>query len=129
MTIDAQEWMWELNGAGDAGAIWIDHAESAKRRAPAVDAGFASGTWVLRLTLPDDLGDVEESFDPLFILMGLSDSGRRLEAKTAEAVALCRRRGRSWREIGLALGVTKQSAHQRFGGHESSEIGSDGGFG
>lgn len=113
---DVPAWAWELNGAGDPATIWVDHQDSGseERAAHRIDAGFMSGTWVLRLTLPDDLNDVVEDMHPALIVMGLSDAGRRLEDKLVEAVGLCRRRGLSWERIAAALGVTKQSAWRRF---------------
>ena len=37
------------------------------------------------------------------------------EAQLATAVRSARNNGRSWARIGMALGVTKQAARQRFG--------------
>lgn len=34
---------------------------------------------------------------------------------TTEAVRLARRQDRSWQQVGGALGITRQSAHKRFG--------------
>lgn len=36
------------------------------------------------------------------------------EAKLRELVHLARARGRSWGEIAISLGVSRQSAHERF---------------
>ena len=36
------------------------------------------------------------------------------EAKLRELVELARGRGRSWGEIAIALGVSRQAAHERF---------------
>ncbi len=36
------------------------------------------------------------------------------EARLTEAVEIARARGRSWTRIGLALGVSRQAARQRF---------------
>ena len=114
---DLPEWAWELNGAGDPRRVWIDHADSGKGRkgAPEIDAGFESGTWVIRLTLPERLGEVTDAVHPALIAMGLADAAQRLEAKLHEAVDLCRARGLTWERIGLAIGVTRQAAQQRFG--------------
>lgn len=111
------EWHWELNGAGDPRQVWIDSADSGKRRknAPEFDAGFESGTWVLRLTLPEDLGEVKDEMHPALIAMGLANAARRLETKLHEGVGMCRARGLTWERIGLAMGVTRQAAQQRFG--------------
>lgn len=37
------------------------------------------------------------------------------EVELADAVRVARKNGRSWGRIGMALGVTKQAARQRFG--------------
>jgi len=36
------------------------------------------------------------------------------EARVREPVALARANGRSWGEIGIALGVSRQAARERF---------------
>jgi len=36
------------------------------------------------------------------------------EARLTEAVEIARTRGRSWTRIGIALGVSRQAARQRF---------------
>ena len=42
------------------------------------------------------------------------DSVRVGEARVRELVALARANGRSWGEIGIALGVSRQAARERF---------------
>jgi len=42
------------------------------------------------------------------------DSVRAGEARVRELVALARANGRSWGEIGIALGVSRQAARERF---------------
>jgi hypothetical protein len=42
------------------------------------------------------------------------DSVRAGEARVRELVALARAGGRSWGEIGIALGVSRQAARERF---------------
>lgn len=37
------------------------------------------------------------------------------ERRVREAVQIARMNGRSWARIGIALGVTRQSAHERYG--------------
>jgi hypothetical protein len=57
-------------------------------------------------------GDVEALRD----LLGLA---REIEAATDNAVEGLRDFGYSWTEIGDRLGVTRQAAHQRWGGDRS----------
>ena len=61
----------------------------------------------LRLT-----GDWES--DPLATLCETARLGTALEKLQAELVRHARRAGRSWTEIGSALGTTRQAAWQRF---------------
>jgi hypothetical protein len=51
--------------------------------------------------------------DPLQALQVIGDVGRDLAARQAEAVRGAVQR-HTWGEIGTALGVTRQAAHQRF---------------
>lgn len=46
-------------------------------------------------------------------LRGLADEQRELD----EAVAAARENGRSWGEIGLVLGISRQAARERYGHH------------
>ena len=112
---DPPLWLWQLNGAGDPAAYWIDHAFAGRRAEREIDAGFASGTWALHLTLPTDLADVEDDMHPAWIAWGLSNARLRLEQKLEETVAECRRQGLSWDDIGRYLGVTRQSAWREYG--------------
>jgi DNA-directed RNA polymerase specialized sigma24 family protein len=108
-------WQWELNGAGDPSRVWIDHRDSGQERTKPIDAGFTTGTWVMRLTLPSDLSEVSDASHPMLITLGLADAAKRLDEKLTEAVGLCRERGLSWAQIAPALGVSKQAAWRRFG--------------
>ena len=44
-----------------------------------------------------------------------ADAARTADAATREAVELARAGGWSWTRIGVALGVSRQAARQRFG--------------
>ena len=66
-----------------------------------------------------------EEFDPSDVPMDgttdlraiaeVVDGVRAGEARVRELVALARANGRSWGEIGIALGVSRQAARERFG--------------
>lgn len=53
------------------------------------------------------IGDLRE-------IAGVADSLRADEARLREAVEVARAHGRSWNEIAVALGVSRQAARQRF---------------
>lgn len=57
-----------------------------------------------------------ESLADLRSIAETADAARRDEALLAEQVAIARAHGRSWTRIGVALGVSKQAARQRFAG-------------
>lgn len=52
---------------------------------------------------------------PLDALEGLVDLAESLDLARAAAVREARMEGRTWAEVGQALGTTKQAAFQRFG--------------
>lgn len=67
--------------------------------------------------LVDDLDpdDVEaHSTDDLHQVAAASDAVRADEMRLREAVQSARAHGRSWNEISVALGVSRQAARQRF---------------
>ena len=57
--------------------------------------------------------------NPLAELQGLDFMARIIERTKVEVVAECRRRGRSWAQIGDALGVARQSAWMKYGVDEA----------
>lgn len=63
----------------------------------------------VNLTISSD-GDV----DPLGVLRGITKGMSKLDRALRDAVHAARGRGHSWEEIGEALGVTRQSAWERF---------------
>lgn len=56
--------------------------------------------------------------DDLRTIAAASDAARADEARLREAVQVARAHGRSWNQIALALGVSRQAARQRFGPSE-----------
>jgi hypothetical protein len=65
-----------------------------------------------RQTLDRQLGEALAE-DPLKALSAIGTVGRDLSARQGEAVRAAVQQS-TWSEIGTALGVTKQGAHQRF---------------
>jgi hypothetical protein len=62
-----------------------------------------------------DLADVEaDSTDDLHQVAVASDAVRADELRLREAVQSARARGRSWNQISVALGVSRQAARKRF---------------
>ena len=66
-------------------------------------------------TAPGDLAAALEESDPAVgfrAVLGLRRLAERVESRQ---VALARRQGWSWQQIGDALGVTRQSVHTKHG--------------
>jgi hypothetical protein len=51
---------------------------------------------------------------PLKVISGITEGIKSLDGTLREAVHLARRNGSSWEDIGKALGVSRQSAWERF---------------
>lgn len=66
-------------------------------------------------TLDPDTAEVEHT-DDLRDVAVASEAVQSDQARLREAVEAARARGRSWNEIALALGVSRQAARQRFSG-------------
>lgn len=68
----------------------------------------------IHFSLPSDLSELDGVVDPLLFIYAGSGFVRDIEAKMDCLVAMAREQGRSWTEIGRALGVTKQTAWARL---------------
>ena len=101
---DLPGWMHELRG--------FDEIEEDTDPRPQSD------TWTFTLTLPTDLTGLSEVIDPLLILAVLVGGVEQIEDKITEVVRVARDEGRSWTQIGDALGMTKQAAWERFSGED-----------
>ena len=75
-----------------------EQIEEAARRAEEFDPAEAT---------VQDTGDLREIAEAV-------DALKANEARLREAVAIARGRGRSWNEIAIPLGVSRQAARQRF---------------
>jgi hypothetical protein len=63
----------------------------------------------------EQIGEALASEDPALGLRASLALHRLAERVEADKVALARRRGWSWQQIGDALGVTRQSVHAKYG--------------
>jgi hypothetical protein len=61
-------------------------------------------------------GRIGVSDDPATILRAAGALRRLAEREEARGVRLARDRGWSWEQIGDAIGVSRQSAHAKYGG-------------
>lgn len=61
-----------------------------------------------------------ENTDDLRAVAATSEALRVDEARLREAVETARAHGRSWNQIAVALGVSRQAARQRFAGKASA---------
>ena len=57
-------------------------------------------------------GDADS--DPLAVISGINEGVRSMDPELRDAVARARQLRYTWEEIGDALGVTRQSAWERF---------------
>ncbi len=65
--------------------------------------------------MPDDVAQQLRSTDPAVGLRAVAALRRLAEQLEAVHVAAARERGWSWEQIGDALGVSRQSAHAKYG--------------
>lgn len=66
-------------------------------------------------TMVGNNDDDDEPDLPSRRLAAIAEAKSELARKEAAAVRHARSHGMSWAEIGLALGVSKQALHKRFG--------------
>jgi hypothetical protein len=79
---------------------------------------FPGGTWRVSLVMPVDLSLADGVIDPLVLLVALADGAAKVDDKIDELVAHARAAGKSWTAIGQALGMTKQSAWEKYSGED-----------
>ena len=66
----------------------------------------------------DPTGVPMEDLSDLRAIAEAADDARAGEARVRELVTFARAKGRSWARIGIALGVSRQAAMERFGADE-----------
>lgn len=79
--------------------------EELDRKAEELERRLDADTGEITAVDARDLRDVAEA----------ADAVGAAEARLREAVEVAHARGRSWGRIGIALGVSRQAARQRFG--------------
>jgi hypothetical protein len=72
--------------------------------------------WADKLTADDF-----EATDDLVAVARAADAVEAAKAALEAAIANARARDRSWNQIALSLGVSRQAARQRFGGSDRAE--------
>ena len=117
---DFPEWMHTLTGFdrldadrdGESIALTYDGEPVSPVGTP------PEGTWMVHLVGPNDVAGMEEHFDPLLLATILAGGAAKLDERIADLVEYARSLGRSWTQIGQALGVSKQAAWERFSGED-----------
>jgi len=116
--LDPPEWLTELDGFEMFGVQDTDHGWAEFPEGVDENVEFPGGTWRVALVMPTDLAITDGVVDPLLLVVALADGAAKVDDKIEELVAHCRSAGKSWTQIGLALGMTKQSAWERFSGED-----------
>jgi len=115
---DPPEWVSRLEGFEMFRVQRSDQGWSAWPEGMDEQVELPGGTWRVTLVMPADLSLIEGSVDPLLLLVTLADGAAKIEDKIQALVTYCRGAGKSWTQIGQALGMTKQSAWERFSGED-----------
>ena len=89
----------------------IEHTERVDDTDDTGKDARANGKVHVKVTLSID-GDWRSS--PLKVISGVTEGIRSLDGTLLEAVRIARKNGITWEEIGKALGVSRQSAWERF---------------
>jgi len=117
--VDPPEWLMHLQGFDTfqvrptAGDGWSAFPEGVDEHVE-----FPGGTWRVSLVLPHDLSITTGGIDPIVLLVLLADGSAVVDDKIEQLVAFCRASGKTWTQIGQALGMTKQSAWEKYSGEE-----------
>ena len=116
--LDPPPWLAELAGFGLFEVQRTDTGWSAFPEGADEDVEFPGGTWRVTLVMPVDLSIADGVVDPLRPpghARGRRGEGRRQDRRARRART---RSGKSWTEIGQALGITKQSAWEKYSGED-----------
>jgi len=111
---DPPDWLRGLQGFELFHGEERDHGWAVMPEGISPEIEFPGGTWRVQMFMPVDLGLLDGAVDPLVMVALLANGCVQVEDKLDELVAFCRTRGKSWTQIGQALGMTKQAAWERF---------------
>jgi hypothetical protein len=79
--------------------------------------GLPGGERRIAYSIPVELDDLyAEEVDPLIAVAGLAFVADEVQQDIARLVRSCRASGKTWTQIGQALGVSKQAAWERYSG-------------
>jgi hypothetical protein len=115
---DPPEWLAELQGLEHFRPRPTEQGWTAMPEGMTEDVELPGGTWRVAMLMPGDLSITEGFVDPLVLVVVLANGAKRVDDKLQELVAHCRSTGKTWTQIGQALGTTKQAAWERFSGEE-----------
>ncbi len=79
---------------------------------------YPGGTWNVSMTLPTDMQLWRDAIDPLIVLAALAAAAHEVETKLTELARFCKAEGKTWTQVGEALGMSKQAAWERFSGED-----------
>lgn len=116
--LDPPEWLTRLPGFELFDVRRTDDGWSAFPQGVDERTEFPGGTWRVNVMMPVDLSIAKGVIDPLVLLVALADGAAKVDDKIDELVAHCRATGKSWTDIGQALGMTKQSAWEKYSGED-----------
>jgi hypothetical protein len=77
-----------------------------------------SGTWRIQVVGANDPREGLDEVDPLISLALMANAAMQLEARLEQYARFCRSEGKTWTQIGEALGMSKQAAWERFSGED-----------
>jgi hypothetical protein len=115
---DPPEWLAQLEGLELFPVRPTEDGWTAMPDGMTDDVEFPGGTWRVVMVMPADLSITDGFVDPLVLLVVLANGATKVDDKLQQLVAHCRTTGKSWTQIGQALGMTKQAAWERFSGEE-----------
>jgi hypothetical protein len=115
---DPPEWLAQLQGLELFPVRPTEDGWTAMPDGMTDDVEFPGGTWRVVMLMPADLSITDGFVDPLVLLVVLANGATQVDDKLQQLVAHCRSAGKSWTQIGQALGMTKQAAWERFSGED-----------